>query len=502
MQNSQATCCKASGGRTGSLLVIFGAALLVPALLMSRSSVGAVLGRYSPGLTAAVIACLFAATASLGLLLGLGIPGRILRAAGRVPESLVVYTAVFPLPAFVLFWFLVPIPLFDRWNAFLGACLLAAAPGALLLGAREKPARDAAKKGVIVVAITFLVCLALAEVAMRAVVPGSFFNPRLGLIPHARYEIMTGIEGVSNGGTMSTNRWGLRGEEPPVEWDRYTTVVTVGGSTTADYYIDDSRTWSNILQEELREADPLVWVGNGGIPRASTQHHEFFLREVIARIRPDIVVFLVGVNDMGQFMKGVAAVDRFVLAEGSIREWLFSNSRLLQVLYKIKRVYVDNAPVVMRSDEPLFVREPLSSPEQPLPDDPGEMLPNPGHYSRQIRTLIESCREMGVRPVFLTQPLLFDDNEYWRGIRGGSYWHGDDDSPFSAASFWIMLDYLNKQLIDVCSSEGVACFDLASAVPHDSLYFYDSMHFSEAGSKLVGELTAEFMLDRGMLQAE
>ena len=55
------------------------------------------------------------------------------------------------------------------------------------------------------------------------------------------------------------------------------------------------------------------------------------------------------------------------------------------------------------------------------------------------------------------------------------------------------MNVYNQELLDVCRREGVECYDLASAIPHDPLYFYDSCHFTEKGSERVAERIAQFM---------
>lgn len=483
--------------RPGEILGLLGSGLLLWATLLSRSSSGVVLGRYSTGLAVFAASLILIAAVWTGLLLRWKTTGPLARLAGKLPEFAAVMLAVIPIPLFLLLWFLFPFPLFERWNGFLGFCMLISAPGVFCLGRR---ASSEAPKGAVVTLITLAICLVLAELAVRAVVPGSFFNPRLGLVPHARYTIMVDLPGVSKGGTLSTNRWGLRGDEPPDDWAAHTTIVTVGGSTTANYYLDDRRTWSYVLQEELKRADSLVWVGNGGIPMHSAEHHDFFLREVVTAIQPDIVIFLTGANDIGQFMRGEVALHERPLPERGVREFMFRNSRLLQTLYKAKKVYVDRAPVISEAADPEFAMQPMTGSESPLPDDLREMLPDPEAYSRRIRRLIATSREIGVTPVFLTQPLLFEDSDFWRGIQGGSYWHGGPDSLFSAASYWRMLDFLNREVMEICKEEGILCFDLAAVIPHDMSMFYDSMHLTEAGAGLVGESVARFMLESGVLQ--
>ncbi|MCK5037064.1 MAG: hypothetical protein KAS73_14305, partial [Candidatus Sabulitectum sp.] len=74
------------------------------------------------------------------------------------------------------------------------------------------------------------------------------------------------------------------------------------------------------------------------------------------------------------------------------------------------------------------------------------------------------------------------------------------ESPMSAATFSLMLDVLNRDLMYVCAQEGIAVLDLASEIPHSRDYFYDSMHMTEAGAELAGEIAADFLLE--LLESE
>jgi hypothetical protein len=94
----------------------------------------------------------------------------------------------------------------------------------------------------------------------------------------------------------------------------------------------------------------------------------------------------------------------------------------------------------------------------------------------------------------MTQPLLYDDTPEWRSVAACSRWDGSD-AIFSASTYWLALQTLNEDLMEVCEERGVPCLDLASLVPHSPRYFYDSMHFTEDGADLVGTLVAEFLLD-------
>ena len=145
--------------------------------------------------------------------------------------------------------------------------------------------------------------LLLAEGGLRLLVKGSVYHPALDLRPNLRLEVHTDTPGISPEAVFTTNSLGLRGEEPTEDRENWSTLLTVGGSTTNCFYLDDSRTWPHLLQEELREARGRVWVGNGGLEGHSTRGHMLFMREVVPAIRPDLVIILCGTNDLGISLK-------------------------------------------------------------------------------------------------------------------------------------------------------------------------------------------------------
>jgi lysophospholipase L1-like esterase len=396
------------------------------------------------------------------------------------------------LPSVLALWLLRPLPVLSD-TRFTGGLLAAsvlvpAAWGSLLPQGR---ARLAAWRTVSALAAALVAVLA-GELLARAMMPRLVFDPRFRLRPHMSYRIEVDLPGVSHGGTVTTNRWGLRGGEPPGNWEEATTVLAVGGSTTVNFYLGDSLTWPAVAERELRGEWPDLWIGNGGVPAQSAATHDIFLREVVAPIGPDYVLFLVGANDMDVFLREGGGPE--VLPELGPRAWLYGHSRLYQALYTAKKVLLDDAEVVRETTDPPFSPRPIDA-SAPLPDDLHAAMHDPGEYRRRIRRLIRTSREIGVVPVFLTQPLLYSDTPEWRSVAGGSRWDGTRELPVSAADYARMVGALNGDLIAVCEEEGVHCFDLASRVPPQSTYFYDAMHFTEAGADLVGRLVAGYLAE-------
>ena len=71
--------------------------------------------------------------------------------------------------------------------------------------------------------------------------------------------------------------------------------------TTACVTLTDGRTWPDVLARGLAADSPRpVWLNNAGIDGHSTFGHQILLETHLKKFRPDFIVFLVGVNDVGR----------------------------------------------------------------------------------------------------------------------------------------------------------------------------------------------------------
>jgi lysophospholipase L1-like esterase len=345
-------------------------------------------------------------------------------------------------------------------------------------------------------ALSTLGSVLLLEVGLRVVSPPSPFTPLVPLRPHYKQEFhLSGYgPGISPVAHYSTNKWGLRGEEPPSNWAERHTIITVGGSSTECLILDDAKTWPSLLQKKLRERRPDVWVGNAGLSGQSARGHAVFVDHVARKIRPDMIVVLMGANDLWIALRGEARHGN--PADRPVKHPLyrvFASSRLLQILYVWKQALFDRVDVQSEdgSARRSFARfDETKSPSGVLQ----AVLSDLPRYRGDIERIIELARSLGMEVVFLTQPLLFDDTEYWRTRDGVPIWMQDVKHRISAAEHWRLLQLYNRELLRTCKKEGVPCFDLASAVPHSSRCFYDAMHFNEQGAELVAENVARYLL--------
>jgi len=343
----------------------------------------------------------------------------------------------------------------------------------------------------------FIFILAVLEVFMRLISPPNIFHPALTLKPHVRMELEGNLRGVSGSGIFSTNKWGMRGDEPPKGWSKYYTIVTIGGSTTQCFYLDDHKTWPYLLQFKMKQRCPFVWIGNGGLDGQSTRAHIIFMKYVIANIRPKAVILLVGFNDLALSINDDFRLYGSFFEKVNWKRWIFSHSRLVQVLYFWKAIIFEKVFWVKTTAPENFNPQPLNNVKLTSYTNLRELLPSLDEYGRNIREIIRIGRSLGVRVIFLTQPSLIDDNEYWSGKEGKFFWIKKYKYNLPAATYWKMLDIFNKELLRICKEENIEIFDLASEIPHNEKYFYDYAHFTEAGSELVADKVGGFILKSG-----
>ncbi len=347
----------------------------------------------------------------------------------------------------------------------------------------------------------FVFSLGLSEAYLRLFVSGPLFHPNLPFYPHRQLTMYPRLPGVSEQVTVTTNQWGLRGDPIGDDWQARTTILAVGGSTTKGSFLPDGKTWPAQLQGRLRVEAPEISVQNAGLSGHTTRGHLLLVERLALRIKPDMAIFLVGVNDL-QLSLDQATVERGERSPGLIYT-LFASSRALQSLYAWYRVLVDKVPteeIVQHNTDGVNTLElkPLTS-ETPLPPDLTDVLPSLALFENNIRAMIAMARLSNIEVMFLTQPLLYGDGEEWAGVQGESFWFSNQELSVSAATYWRMLEIFNRRLLDICQQEVVPCLDLGAEIPKHQDYFYDSMHFTEKGAELVAQKVSSFIIEQGLI---
>lgn len=294
------------------------------------------------------------------------------------------------------------------------------------------------------------------------------------------------------------NSLGFRGPEPPppAEWKDDLTIITVGGSTTECHFLNDNRTWPFLLGVKLRDSFPDCWLNNAGLDGHSTFGHTIFLNDYIKHLRPRVVIFLVGVNDMET--EGPSFHDRLNTRGGyaDLKHFIFQNSEVLNLGLNLVRGWraqrfnnTTNAMLVMDSSRKLVL------PDSVMARRLAAQAPFLAGYRRRLEGLADTCVAWGILPVFVTQPNLFGEGrDAPTGVDLALFPCDPNDAGLNGRLMWQLLERYNDVVRSVGAARGVPVIDLARMMPKNSLYYYDMSHFTNAGAREVADLLASGLM--------
>lgn len=345
--------------------------------------------------------------------------------------------------------------------------------------------------------------LGMAERNARAHFP----HPRVSLAfergAYHRVLVADPPAGAAGPARVSTNWWGMRGDDPPADWAAHETWIAVGSSSTLCAYLDDARTWPARLQAALNAGDPgrRAWVGNAGEDGLTSAALAGLAEKVVGTVRPRGLIVLPGGPDMIQNFSDdrrerpnpydAAFARRLARLDGE--PGLADRVGLWRAWREWRRARADGPWVPDRSGHAAWNPPPLMVPEDSLPPM-DRLLPFLPAYRDNLRKLAATARAQGVRAVFLTHPTAFGTDGEWRlrearilRIEGCEY-------RISAATERRLRDLYNAALLEVCGAESLECLDLAALIPPEAGYYYDGSHFNDRGAALVGRLIADHLL--------
>jgi lysophospholipase L1-like esterase len=292
---------------------------------------------------------------------------------------------------------------------------------------------------------------------------------------------------------------GLDGEVSDID------VLTVGGSTTDQRFLDDSQTWQAALRGRFAEAGHPVSVANAGIDGQTTYGHiENFSSwfNLIDGLNARYVLFYVGIND-ALILAENRAFDTLEATSPRLKLQLFirEKSALYQLYLIAKRTWL--TPEISHSFEkvnfatqPPFATSPKLSQEVLQSAETRSAL---AALTGRVEELARLSREMGAEPIFVTQR-----STAWTRDSGQILGVENIDPGFHStlvARFGplngIDIYRIERGVADAvlagCQGAGATCFDLMRDLEFDlDQDFYDELHTTASGSEKI----AGYLFDR------
>jgi lysophospholipase L1-like esterase len=291
------------------------------------------------------------------------------------------------------------------------------------------------------------------------------------------------------------NSLGFRGPEPPAGFDRHLTIVVVGGSVTECRYLTDGKDWPAVMARELSPGFERLWVNNAGLDGHSTFGHLELMKQRVARLKPRVVVFLAGVNDVARGTlkyQDKALTDRPDQSAGEqALAWSARHSAVAGTLLNAWRGRQAHELGLNQPDFDLGkvpqVRTGRRRGDLFVAAHEQEYLPG---YRERVHELVRMTRAAASLPVLVTQPALYgpvvDDVT---GVDLG-YAEVDVREGVNGRVSWRVLEAYNDVLREAAAAHDVPLVELARTLPKSSRLFYDWVHLTNEGAAETGRLVA------------
>jgi hypothetical protein len=392
-------------------------------------------------------------------------------------------------------------------------------------GRMSRVSRSAAQSRLQTTALLLLslaICVGIVEVVLRSRLVDAYYvwPPNLRRVLHPDPSILHGITGPSR---LTINSFGVRGE--PFSPEQRYRILAVGGSTTICSYLDDTETWTAVLQQRLNDrlGPATAWVGNVGRPGHKTLHHVVQVEKLLSQ-HPEIdaVVLLVGINDMAPSLARSLeiGVGEVVAAPPSPNP-----SSLARMAFSIFPGWDEQSPWYLRTAIgrwwTIHLKPLVELSGAPRQDERGAIvelmrrrrkeasgfrreLPNLAlalaDYTRNLNAIVDRAEAAGVRVIFLTQPSIWREglsrselDLLWGG--GPSFDRREvRETYYAVEALADGMKLYNEALLRVCRARGVECIDLQARLPRDASIFSDDAHFTEFGARRVAKVVSEFLL--------
>jgi lysophospholipase L1-like esterase len=283
------------------------------------------------------------------------------------------------------------------------------------------------------------------------------------------------------------NSLGFKGEEPPPDFADRLTILAVGGSTTEGVGLNDDKTWPLILESKLKGNFGKLWLNNAGLSGHSTFGHLVLMHDYVLKIKPKVVLFLIGLNDLG--IEGFNNFDNRMFMGITFRSLdgflagLANHSEVAAALLNLKRYYFPKIVPQVGKEEVDF--KTLSTLEI-SPQDKAATIKlfrkrYLGPYERRLNKLLEMALTHGIVPILLTQPVLYGAQV--DPVTGVDFSKVQVPGDMNGELAWEVLELYNDITRKVGKEKGVLVIDLAVEFPKDSRYYFDLTHYTNAGSE-------------------
>jgi lysophospholipase L1-like esterase len=318
---------------------------------------------------------------------------------------------------------------------------------------------------------------------------------------------------------FDVNTDGERGSEVRAGKEGLYRVLVAGGSPVESLFLDQATCWPGALErlldtpENLRSlAARAVHVGGIGRSGIASEDLDLILQRVLPQYgRLNASLIMVGGNDVFNWLADSApAVVRsspiplarvFAWHPEERFGWAPQRWGIGRILARFRRVWLRPREILERAGawvaDARKMRARAAEIRTSTPD-PAEML---AHFEHHFRRIIQTAGEYSDRVLIVRQPWFEKD---YTPEEVGHLWHGGAGDawkePITAYySFEVvnrLMGLVDARAVEIANALGVEHLDIRAVLEPSLTNYYDSVHFTPAGSAVVARTVASALIAR------
>ncbi len=346
------------------------------------------------------------------------------------------------------------------------------------------------KKNILYAVYLFTITIISLEIILRIYNPFHFRikGDKIILNTNKQYVILNkSIPVIEDTICHSVNSLGFRGPERPANAVNSLTIISIGGSTTACTYLSDSLTWSHKLSTTLNGFFN-IWMNNAGLAGHSTFGHLVLLKDYVVKLKPHVILFLIGCNDIERDDLNLSDNSNMADKYKNIFTFFSKKSELCNTVVNLLRsrkaevnrladTYIDLKATSNRT---------LTLTELEINEHLNKQNDFLEGYKKRVLELVQVCKDNRIMPVLITQPSLFGAGvDSLSGVDLEQFKLWED---MNGLLWWKRMELYNDITRQVATEQEVLLIDLAKEMPKSSAFFYDLIHFTDAGTSKVSEI--------------
>lgn len=352
-----------------------------------------------------------------------------------------------------------------------------------------RPALYWLRVGLINLALIVAILLA-AEALFGAWFSGNFARV---LFPIDGVTVLHDVRPLYEGGSANAayrrDRFGLRGRyDRPSNID----ILTIGGSTTDQFYLDEGETYQDRLAECFAAEGRRVSVVNAGADGQTTVGHLRAMDEwfpLIPNFRPRFILAYIGLND-----SELNAVDRSAFDRGDrigsagMVPYIKRRSAIYLLYTTIWGAKIAREARLGHGQARVIGQDPATGQSLWRPvdatsvprDDSGQQAQRLAAYAERVVELIRRIRGFGAEAILVTQ-----SRADYRVRDGQVFGRLQADRRIDTGSYAKMATF-NRTTLEVCRAAKAICVDLGAELWFDDLDYYDTVHATPSGAAKIG----------------